>query len=59
MTARARIRISPVAALVLGALVALSAHQFVGRLALLFMAALLATGAVILLTRWYGFVQEA
>ena len=58
MSPKARLRLFPLVTLVLAGLVAYSAYEFVARISLLFMAALLAGAAVILVTRWLGFVRD-
>ncbi len=58
LSPRARLRVGPVVVLIGAGLVAYSAHGFVGRISLLFMAGLLAAAAVVLVTRWYGFTTD-
>lgn len=59
LTHRARLRPLPVVVLATGAVMSFSAHGVVQRIALLFLAGLLATAAALLVTRWYGFLREA
>lgn len=58
LSARARLRIMPVIALGVAGLVAYSAYRFVDRLSLLFMSALFAIAAGLLVSRWYGLVTS-
>lgn len=59
LTPRLRLRLLPPSALGLGSLAAFAAHQFVGRISLLFMAFLLASGTALLVIRWHGLVEDS
>lgn len=56
LSAQARLRLTPVVALILAGMVAFSAHRLVDRISLLFMTALFGLAAALLVSRWYGLV---